>query len=111
MTYNKQNFEAKQILTATALNMMDDQIFANAESLTELLAKDYATVEQLATKQDVGSYVTVDDLSQALEGKQDVGDYLTQDDLPESLADRLATLESQLAALTKRVAALESLVE
>lgn len=81
MAYELRNFEAGQVLTAEALNIMDNQIKSNEESLSG--------------KQDSGDYVTQDELTTALEGKQDSGDYVTQTALEEALA----LLEERIAAL------------
>ena len=78
MAYELHNFEAGQVLTAEALNKMENQIKSNEDSL--------------ANKQDSGDYVTSEALAEALSAKQDSGDYVTKEEY-NALVARVEALE------------------
>lgn len=84
MDYTKQNFQSGNILTAAELNLMDNQIYENATQLEQLNAN-------------------IEDLNSGLENKQNKGDYV----LTTEYVTKINDLESQLAALQARIAALE----
>lgn len=101
MAYELQNFKSGEILTATALNKLDEQVRQNSSNLEELLSKEYATVEQLNAKQDLGNYVTSESLTEALNSKQDSGNYVTLDEYQTKISEleaRIASLEERLSA-------------
>ena len=82
MAYELQNFKSGEILTATALNKLDEQVRQNSSNLEELLSKECATVEQLNAKQDLGNYITLDEYQTKIS----------------ELEARIASLEERLSA-------------
>lgn len=91
MAYNKQNFNSGDILKASQLNAMDEQIAANEVALEGKQAKgDYLTSSDLNSKQDVIG--DLDDIRQgAILGKtalQEIPEqYATKTDVISSITD------------------------
>lgn len=97
MAYELHNFEAGQVLTAEALNKMENQIKSNEDSLANKQdSGDYVTsealTEALSSKQDAGAYITQELLTEQLSAKQDSGDYVTKEEY-NALVARVEALE------------------
>lgn len=95
MEYIKQNFEAGTILTATALNAMDDQIIANANAVDTL----NANVTELQNVNTLELAKTYTD--------EKISEQLTSYLLIETYEAKIAELEAKLTAAEAKLATVE----